>query len=129
MSFQDPARLLFAEAAGELCGIAPQSITHGASQTRGKLDRGEPVSGYDTPVEAEVVTCTWTEVRLGAWHLKAPDGAVAAEWEGARRMGPRRVKRPRWRASDLLAWREALAEKPAPERVRDESGRYLSRAS
>jgi len=88
---------------GELEGkaVKPATLTFYASQSRRRGEDGE-LTDHDMPLPAD--------------YPRVPR-------EGGGK-GPRSVRRPRWRESEIRAWR-AAGRRPLPERPRDEAGRYL----
>lgn len=101
--------LLSREEAADLIGVLPGSLTHDASMSKRKVEEGGQLDRYDCPLPRKHV-----RERI----VRAP---------GAK--GPHSRLVPYWDRGELMAWRQALFSRPAPERDRDEQGRYLKTAS
>jgi hypothetical protein len=95
--------LLERDAAAKRCGIKPASLTHAASASQAKVDAGGTLDEYDCPLPVD--------------RIRKPR-------PGAGKMGPRRIRVPRWDPDALDRWR-AAGRRPA-DRQRDGAGRYLS---
>lgn len=105
------AELLDADEAAARCwtpgregGIKRSSLIHSASATNRKPAAERTI--YDCPLPVK--------------HEPRPRKSPGVK-------GPRMVNTPLWDAAQIQAWREALAGRPAPDRERDDAGRYLSR--
>ena len=100
--------LLERDAAAERCGMKPASLSHALSASLALVEAGEELTIWDCPLPEDYVR-------------------VPRKSEG--RMGPGRVRVPRWDPAKLDAWRAAGRRPPHKPRPRDGAGRYLSRAS
>jgi len=110
---EDP--LLFADQVADLIGelegreIETRSIIFYASQSRRRERAGE-LTDYDMPLPREEDYTRRT---------------VPTKVAGVTRT----VRAPRWRRSAVVRWRELMRQRPAPERVRNEAGQYVPKAS
>jgi hypothetical protein len=91
---------------GELDGepIEARSVIFYASRSRRRADAGQ-LTDYDLPVPKPE--------HYAKRKVTTTGGAT------------RTVKSPRWPRSAIVAWRQAVAARPAPERDRNAAGKYV----